>query len=74
MNDLNELKQEYNHNLARYYNGCNYCEEHRNEVDKWLPELLNIQEKINNLLEEIMKYQKVSNKEILEGFEYVRNK
>ena len=66
---LDKLKQEYNHNLTRYYNGCEYCEEHKNETDKWLPELLKIQDKINELLEEIMKRQKVSDKEILEGFE-----
>ena len=69
--DLDKLKQEYNHNLTRHYNGCRYCEEHRSEIDKWLPELLQIQNKMNELLEEIMKQQKVSNKEILEGFENV---
>ena len=69
MNDLDKLKQEYNHNLTRYYNGCKYCEEHRDEIDKWLPELLKIQDKISELLEEIMKQQEVSRKEILKGFE-----
>ena len=69
MNDLDKLKQEYNHNLTRYYNGCKYCEEHNNEIDKWLPELLKIQDKISELLEEIMKQQEVSRKEILKGFE-----
>ncbi len=69
MNDLDKLKQEYNHNLTRYYNGCKYCEEHREEADKWLPQLLKIQDKINELLEGIKKQQKVNRKEILEGFE-----
>ena len=69
MNDLDKLKQEYNHNLTRYYNGCKYCKEYKDEVDKWLPELLKIQDKINELLEKIMKQQEVSRKEILEGFE-----
>ena len=27
MNDLDKLKQEYNHNLTRYYNGCKYLED-----------------------------------------------
>ena len=69
MNDLDKLKQEYNHNLTRYYNGCKYCEEHRDEVDKWLSELLQIQDKMNELIEEIKKQQEVSRKEILKGFE-----
>ena len=67
--DLDKLKQEYNHNLTRYYNGCKYCEEHIDEVDKWLSELLKIQDRINELLEEIKKQQEVSRKEILKGFE-----
>ena len=69
MSVLNELKTNYNHNLLRYYNGCNYCREHKKQADKWLPELLEILENINILLEEIMKYEQVSEKEKLEGFE-----
>lgn len=67
--DLDKLKQEYNHNLTRYYNGDKYCQEHADEVDKWLPEIMKIQNKIDTLLEEIKKYQEVSSKEILEGFD-----
>ena len=69
--DTLKLRQEYNHNLTRYYNGCKYCEEHRKEIDKWQPELLKIQDKINELLEEIIKQQELSDKEILEGFKNV---
>ena len=71
MNDLGKLKQEYNHNLTRLYNGCKYCEEHRNEVDKWLPELFKIYNKMNELLDEIMKYEQVSNEFVLGGFKDV---
>ena len=67
--DLDKLKQEYNHNLTRYYNGCKYLEEHRDEAKKWLPEILRIQDRLGVLIENIMKYQKVDHKEILEGFE-----
>ena len=69
MNDLNELKQEYNHNLIRLYNGDKYCQVHRDEVDRWLPEIQRITYILGRLLEEIMKQQEVSDKEILEGFE-----
>ena len=69
MNDLYKLKQEYNHNLTRYYNGCKYCEEHRDEVDKWLSEILKIQDKLGDLITEIKKYQDVGSTEILKGFE-----
>ncbi len=70
--DLNKLKQEYNHNLTRYYNGCRYCEEcDINEVDKWLPELLKIQNRLSELLDEVKKYEKVESKQIWEGFENV---
>ncbi len=67
--DLDKLKQEYNHNLIRYYNGCKYCEEHRSEVDKWLPEILKIQDKLGDLITKIKKYQYVGSTEILKGFE-----
>lgn len=67
--DLYELKQEYNHNLTRLYNGDKYCQNHKDEVDMWLSEIQKIIYILERLLEEIMKQQKVSIKEILEGFE-----
>ena len=69
MNDLDKLKQEYNHNLTRLYNGDKYCQEHKDEVDRWLPEIQKIIYILERLLEEITKRQEVSSKEILEGFE-----
>lgn len=64
-----ELKWQYNYNLNRYYNGCNYISEHLKEADKYEPELINIIENIDLLLEEITKYKKVTKEEILNGFE-----
>lgn len=64
-----ELEWQYNYNLNRYYNGCNYISEHLKEADKYQPELINIIENIDLLLEEIMKYKKVTKEEILNGFE-----
>ena len=66
--DLDKLKQEYNHNLTRLYNGDKYCQEHKDEVDRWLPEIQKILYILEGLLKEIQKSQKVSNKDILEGF------
>lgn len=66
---LYQLKWEYNHTLNRYYNGCNYIEEHSEEADKYLPVVLEFLGKINNLLEQIQKKQLISEAEILGGFE-----
>lgn len=66
---LEELKQEYNHNLRRYYNGIKYCEEHIDEVDLWILELNKISYVLGNLIDEISQYRLMSNKEILGGFE-----
>lgn len=64
--NIEELKKEYNHNLKRIYNGYKYCEEHIEEIDRWLPELEKINYILGRLLEEIGQ---ASTKEILEGFE-----
>lgn len=66
---LYQLKWEYNHTLNRYYNGCNYIEEHLEEADKYLPVVLELLDKINNLLNQIQKKELISEAEILGGFE-----
>lgn len=66
--DIIQLKEQYNYNLKRMNNGCRYCETHKNEVDKWLPELFKIYDNMNNALEEIIKYEKVESRDIREGF------
>lgn len=63
------IKQTYNKLLQRYYNGCNYIEEHLEEADKYLPAVLELLGKLNNLLEQIQKKQLISEAEILGGFE-----
>lgn len=64
-----ELKWNYNHNLTRYYKGCQYLETHISETDKYIDELLNIKNNIEILLEEIKKYGNITDKEILRGFD-----
>lgn len=66
--ELYELKWNYNHNLNRYYNGCNYIEQNKQDTDKYLAELLSIKENLEIILTEIMENEKVSEEEILNGF------
>lgn len=68
MVNLNKLKMEYNYNLNRLYNGCNYIDEHPEECDKYIDEVQKIYKKTNEILEEIMKYQEVNANETLGGF------
>lgn len=65
---LEDMKFEYNYNLNRLNKGCKYCEEHKNEVDRWLPELFKIYNNMNNILEEISKKTKINSEEISKGF------
>lgn len=60
-----QLKQTYNKLLQRYYNGCNYIEEHLEEVDKYLPVVQDLLNKINKILE---KMPNATEEEILNGF------
>lgn len=69
MENIKTLKKEYNYNLNRYYNGCNYLSEHPEDFDKYMVELIQIKEKVEKLLEQITANNiKVTQKEILEGF------
>lgn len=63
-----ELKKMYNERVKRYYNGCQYIKEHIREADKWLPEVFNILEEMELILEEIQLTECVSNEEIEKGF------
>lgn len=69
---IDDLKFNYNKLLSRYNKGCDYLSKHIDEIDKWLPELLEIEENLSLTLNEIMKYEEVD-KEILEGFNYETN-
>lgn len=59
------LKKQYNHILQRYYNGCNYIEEHLEESDKYLPIVCELLKKLNKIIKKIGN---MTEKEILEGF------
>ena len=60
-----ELKQAYNKILQRFYNGCNYIEEHPEETDKYYPKILELKNTMDRILE---KLPKVTKEEILNGF------
>ena len=69
MAKLEELKMDYNFNLNRLYNGCNYLDEHPEDCDKYLNELFKVYNKIDVIIRQIEKYQKVTSDEVLGGFE-----
>ncbi|MCI8617554.1 MAG: hypothetical protein HFJ60_04845 [Clostridia bacterium] len=60
-----KLKVTYNKILQRYYNGCNYIEEHLEEAKKYLPKVLELLDKLNKILEKIPN---ATEEEILYGF------
>ena len=68
-NELYQLKWEYNNTLNRYYNGCNYLEEHVSDIDKYMPLLLELLKNIETLINKIQEKQIVTTEEILGGFE-----
>lgn len=59
------MKNTYNKILQRYYNGCNYISEHLEEVDKYLPIVEELLNKLNKILEKIPE---ATEEEILNGF------
>lgn len=67
-----QYKENHNFLLKRYLKGCDYLKEPKNQTEKWITELLNIQENINTNLTELMKLTVVTEKEILEGFDIRR--
>jgi len=65
----NELKMEYNYNLNRYYNGCDYIEQHPDETNKYIDEVMKLLAKVNEILDKITNQEMITEKEILGGFE-----
>ena len=68
MVDLKQTKWEYNNTLNRYYNGCNYLIDNPEQFDKYIDNVMEFKEKLDELLDKIMKEQEVTENEILGGF------
>lgn len=60
-----ELKKAYNKVLTRFYNGCNYIEEHPEQTDKYYLKVLELKNTIDKILE---KLPNATEEEILNGF------
>lgn len=67
--EINKLKQDYNYNLNRYYNGCEYCKKEFENWDRYMPEVINILDCMNYILAEIEANEQVSENEKLGGFD-----
>ncbi len=65
---MEELKREYNHNLQRFYNADKYLRQHPEEVDMLLGEVMKIKNKLENILDEIVKEINVTEEETAYGF------
>ena len=68
MVDLKQTEWEYNNTLNRYYNGCNYLIDNPEQFDKYIDNVMEFKEKLDELLDKIMKEQEVTENEILGGF------
>lgn len=62
---MQKLKEIYNKTLQRYYNGCNYIDEHIEECEKYLPEVMKL---LNTLNEILVRIPSATEEEILNGF------
>ena len=60
-----ELKKAYNKVLTRFYNGCNYIEEHPEQDEKYYPKVLELNKTLNRIL---VNFPKATEEEILNGF------
>jgi len=69
VDELYQLKWEYNNNLNRYYNGCNYVTENSNQFDKYIDEIMKIKNNMERILEKIQSKENVTEAEILGGFQ-----
>ena len=62
---MDKLKELYNYYLRRYYTGVNYIEQHLDEVDKYMPAVLDLLDRLNWLIQKIGN---MTEEEILGGF------
>ena len=73
MVELYKLKSEYNKILNRYYNGCNYLIEYPEQFNKYINSVMELKNKLDNLLTKIKEMHQVDENEILKGFDIYDN-
>lgn len=62
---MDRLKEEYNYYLKRYYAGVNYINNHPDEAEKYIKNVLGFLDKLNEI---IPKIKNMTINEILNGF------
>lgn len=67
--EIYELKKDYNHNLNRLINGFKYIQEHKDEEDKWMPEIFKIWGRMCDIYEQIKQYEPTNGEQVEKGFE-----
>lgn len=65
---VEELKMKYNYLLNRYYNGCNYICENPDTFDEYIKKIMEFKNELEKILEKIMNIQEVTQDEVLGGF------
>ena len=63
---MEDYREKYNKLLFRYYNGCSYLKHNTDQFDKYLPLLLDILNKLNEIIYE---HKDMTDNEILYGFD-----
>lgn len=61
---MEKYKEDYNYWLHRYYNGIKFLEKNPNTLDKYIDNLLKIEEELNKIIIS----HKMTSDEILNGF------
>lgn len=70
VDEFTSLRLEYNNILRRYYGGCNYVMEHPETLEKYLNQILEFKDKLDEIILKLSRAGKpMTEREILSGFE-----
>lgn len=70
INEFTEMKLEYNAILKRYYGGCNYVMEHPETLEKYISQILEFKDRLDEIIGTLARKGKpMTEREILWGFE-----